>query len=426
MNMNATNPFNTSLNSARRIGQTTLAIHKAGWRWLRDRKQPLPHLVRDTVEELGATYIKLGQLIASSPSLFPYEYVEAFQTCLDQTPPLPFKTIEKVLRQELGKNYMDLFQRIDPTPLASASIAQVHAATWHNGDEVVIKVQKPDVERILETDFQFMNASARLLEMISPNIPESSITDMVEEIRNGMLEECDFMQEAKNIHAFGNFLREANIDHVVVPRVYLQGTKKRVLTMERFFGAPLSDIEKVRQYSPDPEETLISALNTWFLSLTSCQIYHADLHAGNVMILEDGRVGFIDFGIVGRISPAVWEALLTLMAAVPAQDYLSIAESLIAIGATDSDINASWFARDLKDLIETLERGDFGHGEPEDFLTGVTLKMSELGRKHGIRFPREFTLLVKQFLYFDRYIRLMAPELAMFEDERVLLKPYIQ
>jgi len=416
---------NLSFNSIKRIGKTSFVLEKAALRWLRDRHQPVPLLLRDTMQELGATYIKLGQLIASSPSLFPHEYVDAFQSFLDQVPPVPFKVIDKVLSQELGKGYRQLFQHIDETPLASASIAQVHAATWSNGDKVVIKVQKPQVRETLETDFQFMFIMAKLAELF-PHVAKGSLTDMVEEIRNGMLDECDFYKEARNIHAYENFLRDAQIKNVIVPKVYMSGTRKRVLTMQRFYGASLSDIESVRRYSPNPEQCLIEALNTWFMSLTQCQIYHADLHAGNVMILEDGRVGFIDFGIVGKISKPAWDALLNLTVAIPTKDYLGIAQSLITIGATNKNVNAFSFARDIEQLIQSLMADEDSsirpiNNNPDQFIQSFTLQLSAISKQHGIRFPREFTLLIKQFLYFDRYIRLLAPDLHMFNDDRVLL-----
>jgi predicted unusual protein kinase regulating ubiquinone biosynthesis (AarF/ABC1/UbiB family) len=422
---------NLSFHSVRRIGQTTFALEKAAFRWLRNRDQSIPHLLRDTMMELGCTYIKLGQLIASSPSLFPHEYVDAFQSCLDKTPPVPFKVIDKILKQELGKDYTALYQEIDPEPLATASIAQVHAATWHNGDKVVIKIQKPDVQQTLETDFQFMHISARLAEFL-PQIPRSSLTDIVDEIRKGMLEECDFYKEARNIHSYENFLRDHNIHNVVVPKVYLAGTRKKILTMERFFGAPLSDLKKVRQYNKNPEQALIDALNTWFMSLTQCQIYHADLHAGNVMMLEDGRVGFIDFGIVGRISKPTWDALINLTIAIPAKDYLGIAKSLIGIGATNKTVNPVSFARDIENLVDRIKNPPDPARKtinsytseilPDQFMQEFTMQLSSIGKQHGIRFPREFTLLIKQFLYFDRYIRLLAPDLQIFDDERVILK----
>jgi aarF domain-containing kinase len=407
----------TGFHAARRIGQTGVVLQKSGWRWLNNRNMPLPELARDTVEALGSTYIKLGQLIASSPSLFPHEYVEAFQSCLDQTTPLSFSVIEKVLTDEFGPNLSRYFRDIDPTPLASASIAQVHAARLYSGEDVVIKVQKPGVEEILTTDFQFMQFSAMLLEKISKNIPESSITDMVQEIRNGMLEECDFYREAKNIATYRQFLDKNNIKHVTVPEVFRAASSKRVLTMERFYGVSLSNTDEVRKRTGNTEQSLIDALNTWFLSLTQCQIYHADLHAGNVMMLDDGRIGFIDFGIVGRISPSTWTSLLSLIATVPTRDFDAIAAALAGIGATNQTVDLAALSRELQQLYTHFEQETVN----DDFLNDVTLKVSNLGRKHGIRFPREFTLLLKQFLYFDRYIRLLSPDLDLFGDERLLL-----
>lgn len=407
----------TGYHAARRIGQTSLALQKSGWRWLNNRDMPLPELARDTVESLGSTYIKLGQLVASSPSLFPHEYVQAFQSCLDQTNPLPFGTIEKVLHGEFGPTLSRYYRDIDPTPLASASIAQVHAARLYSGEDVVIKVQKPGVADILSTDFQFMQFSAMLLEKLSKNIPPSSITDMVEEIRNGMLEECDFYREADNIALYRRFLDKNAITHVTVPAVFRVASSKRVLTMERFYGVPLSNTDEVRKRSPHPEQALIDALNTWFLSLTQCQIYHADLHAGNVMMLDDGRIGFIDFGIVGRISQGTWESLLALIATVPTRDFDAIAKALAGIGATHQQVDTTALSRDLQQLYHRFEEDIVS----DDFLNEVTLQVSTLGRQYGIRFPREFTLLLKQFLYFDRYIRQLSPDLDLFGDERLLL-----
>lgn len=411
------NLFRTGFQATRRLAQTSLALHKTGFHWLRHRDTPIPVLARNTVEELGSTYIKLGQLVASSPSLFPHEYVEAFQSCLDQTTPLPFKVVEKVLREELGPVLQRHFREIDPVPLASASIAQVHAARLHSGEDVVIKVQKPGVETILDTDFQFMAASAWLLEKTLRQIPQAALTDMVDEIRNGMLEECDFEREADNIDLYARFLADNNITRVTVPLVYRQSSTRRVLTMERFHGVSLSNLEAVRQYHSHPEQALIDALNTWFASLTQCQIYHADLHAGNVMMLEDGRIGFIDFGIVGRISKNTWASLMQLIETVPTGNFPIIAQALAGIGATNAHVNTQALAKDLEQLWLQLQTDDVG----DQMFHDITLRISALGRQHGIRFPREFTLLLKQFLYFDRYIRLLSPGLDLFGDERILL-----
>lgn len=408
---------NQSLQAAKRIGQTSLAMNKMALRWVRNREQALPILLRDTMQELGSTYIKLGQLIASSPTIFPLEYVEAFQTCLDQTPAIPFAEIEKILRQELGNQLDSTFLTIDRTPIGSASIAQVHAATLWNGDQVVIKVQKPDVKEILSTDFQFLYFATQLLELLSNKAWKTSVNDIVEEIRNGMLEECDFYKEAGNIEEYRSFIEQAGITQVVVPKVYHEFSTGKVLVMERFYGVPLSDTEAVNRLSPDPEFALMQALNTWFMSLQQCQIYHADLHAGNVMMLNDGRIGFIDFGIVGRLSPRTWEGLTSLAVCVPAEDFDGLALALSKIGATKNEIDLKRFANDLRSFWQKLSSDEVLASKEEDnFWRTLTLDLSTISARHGIRFPREFTLLIKQFLYFDRYIRLLAPEVDLLDS----------
>ena len=410
----------TSVRSARRLGQTSIAMNKLALAWLRKDQQERPYLLRDTMQELGSTYIKLGQLIASSPTIFPQEYVDAFQSCLDKTPPLPYSTILPILEQELGVKLKTRFRSIDREPLASASIAQVHAAQLLNGEDVVIKVQKPGVKQLLATDFQFLSLATQMLEMINPKAWKSSVGDIVEEIRNGMLEECNFRQEADNIEEFDRFLQQAGIEDVVVPKVCRELSTEKVLVMERFFGVPISDIEGVARITADPEHSLVQALNTWFMSLRQCQLYHADLHAGNVMMLNDGRIGFIDFGIVGRLSPATWEGLTSLAVCVPAEDFDGLALALSKIGATRDAINLEQFASDLKRFWQNISSDSMlDSTDPDSFWRAITMDFSTISTRHGIRFPREFTLLLKQFLYFDRYIRLLAPEVDMFDSDRM-------
>lgn len=305
-------------------------------------------------------------------------------------------------------------------PLGSASIAQVHAATLMTGEQVVIKIQKPGVKEILTTDFQFLQFATQLLELISPKAWKSSVKDIVLEIRNGMLEECDFHKEADNIEEFARFLQQADIETVKVPKVYRALSSETVLVMERFYGVPISDIDGVRDITPDPAFALSQALNTWFSSLKHCQIYHADLHAGNVMMLNDGSIGFIDFGIVGRLSPRTWEGLTSLTTCLPAEDFDGLAVALSKIGATRQEIDLTQFAQDLKVFWQKISADQWlTEGGADDFWRIISSEFSNIATRHGIRFPREFTLLIKQFLYFDRYIRLLAPEIDLFAMQRM-------
>jgi len=406
-----------------RVGQTASVVARNGFKWLLGNRPSNPKLLRNIFEELGATYIKLGQFVASSPTFFPQEYVEEFQNCLDKTKPFPFSVAKKIIESELGKSINEVYSYVDPIPLASASIAQVHAAKLLSGEDVVIKIQKPGVENVLLTDLNFLYVSARMIERLAPKLSWTSLSGVVEEIQRTMMEECDFMKEANNLNEFREFLNNTQNGDVVVPRVYSQASSMKVLTMERFYGVSLTDLDTIKRYCEDPEKTLITAMNTWFSSLTQCRFFHADVHAGNLMVLESGKIGFIDFGIVGQISPGTWEAVSDFISSIMIGNFEGMADSMVRIGVTSHDVNVDDLAADLRRVFNKLDvmvpdsvALDF---QGEDDVNSILMDMVKVGEDNGIHFPREFALLLKQFLYFDRYVHVLAPELDMFVDSRL-------
>lgn len=412
------------IKGAFRIGQTLPVLGRTGVNWLRGDRPPTPRLLRQTFESLGATYIKLGQFVASSPTFFPKEYVEEFQYCLDKTPSLPFGVIKKIIREELGRPIDQVYSEIDPVALASASIAQVHAAKLITGEEVVIKVQKPGVENILLTDLNFLYLWAKILETLAPKLSWTSLSGIVEEIQRTMMEECDFIKEAHNLRVFRDFLHNTHNGDAAVPLVYEHCSTRRILTMERFYGVPLTDLESIRGYARDPERTLITAMNTWFSSLTQCEFFHADVHAGNLMVLRDGRIGFIDFGIVGRIRPDTWQAVSDFISTVMVGNFDGMADAMIRIGVTHERVAVSELANDLRKLYLQMDRMvpdevPYQAEQAEDDVNNILMDMVKIGESHGLHFPREFALLLKQFLYFDRYVHILAPEMDVFMDERL-------
>ena len=414
-----------SLKGALRIGQTARTLSGTGVNWVLGERPPTPQLLRETFEKLGTTYIKLGQFVASTPSIFPDEYVEEFQKCLDNTPPIPFKTIRKLLIKELDRPPYQIFAEIDPTPLATASIAQVHAAKLITGEDVVIKVQKPGVKNILLTDLNFLFVSAKLLEMIVPKLSMASLADIVEEIQAGMLEECDFYKEAQNIEDFKQFLKDTGNKEVIAPKVYKHASSLRVLTMERFHGVAFTDLDSIKDYVDDPQHILITAMNTWFSSLMLSKSFHADVHAGNMMVLKDGRIGFIDFGIVGRIRPETWSSVTLFIQSITDGDYYGMAKSMMGIGITKQKINIAALAGDIEKLYKTVDRVTTmpttqGTIDDKD-VNKAMMDLIGIGKRYGIHFPREFALLLKQILYFDRYVQLLSPDHNLYSDERLVM-----
>ncbi|KAF3334667.1 aarF domain-containing protein kinase [Carex littledalei] len=447
--------INTGPRGAVRLVQGIQAVIGVGSEWLNDFSQRTdttggisnqlqlgllsPPYVRRLFERMGATYIKLGQFIASAPTLFPAEYVEEFQKCFDRAPPVPFSQIEAIIREELQRPLDAVYEYVDPVPIASASIAQVHGARLKSsGQEVVIKVLKPGIEDVLVADLNFIYVVSRILEFLNPELRRTSLVGIVKDIKESMLEEVDFRKEAANMEAFRRYIEAMGLERQAkAPFVYTHCSTKRILTMERLYGVPLTDLDSIRSLVPDPELSLVTALNVWFGSLISCESFHADVHAGNLWLLRDGRIGFLDFGIVGRISPRTWAAMEVFLASFATQEYEAMASALIEMGATGKDVDVTAFARDLEKIFSSIQELDtelvIASRRGPDSAAAVSanvvvddrqmnalfLDLVRVSESYGLRFPREFALLMKQLLYFDRYTRLLAPNMNMLQDDRI-------
>mmetsp|Transcript_4740 Transcript_4740/g.6509 ORF Transcript_4740/g.6509 Transcript_4740/m.6509 type:complete len:552 (-) Transcript_4740:731-2386(-) len=403
----------------------------------------VPKTLRRVFEELGATYIKLGQFIASSPTLFPAEYVTEFQACLDKSPTVPYSEIKKIIQEDLAQPVSSFFLSVDPVPLASASIAQVHKAVLRDGTEVVIKVRKPGVDSTLMADLGFLLVASKVIEFINPAVSAVSLSNIVGDIRASMLDELDFKKEAKNLENFRSFLVANGITDATAPKPFPQASGTRVLTMEYLKGVPLVDLEGIRKFTKSPEATLISALRTWAATVATNDVFHADVHAGNLLVLEDGRIGFIDFGIVGKISDSFRNAIYDLFAALMEDNFREVANALVRMGATNDSVDVDRFGAELREVVKKINdiqpellvevqsqtgSGPYGDNRQsvaaslvvdERETTELVLEIVNVATRNGLRLPREFGLVLKQALYFDRYQKLLAPSLDPLRDARV-------
>lgn len=408
-----------SSRTTRRLLATAWAGLKVGagmlWARIRGQKGAGPALMRTAFEDLGPTYVKLGQLVASSEGLFPEAYSLEFRKCLDRVRPFSFADVQRTLREELGRDPDEVFASLDPTPLASASIAQVHAARLKDGQEVVIKVQRPRISAIVEADLRVLKLGAKAM-ALSPRGELANPVGIVEDFEANLREELDFRCEAESMAEFNRIMAEHGHAQVAAPKVVKELSTKRVLVMERFFGHRVDDVEALRASNVDGEAQLLLGMRAWFQCMILHGFFHGDVHAGNLMALDDGRIGFLDFGIVGRFPRARREQVTDYLLAFAAGDFRKLAEVMVSMGALDGSVDLDALSKDLAKAYGPMLESDLSAIKYADLIPAI-LRISV---RHGMRMPRDFVLVTKQMLYFDRYAKLLAPKLNVFRDPRIV------
>lgn len=364
-----------------------------------------PTAARLAFERLGPTYIKLGQLIASGEAVFPDRYSEAFRTLLDRVPPFPYEEVERVLQEELGEKKSRI-TKIDATPLAAASIAQVHTAQLEDGTDIVIKIQRPGIAPRASADVTILHALARWAEWLSPTVRRANAVAIVEDFSINLAMELDFRNEMRRMQEFNAVMKQMANVNVTAPHVYEELSGKCLLTMERFRGWRIDDVESVRASPFDPEERLIMGIRAWFQTLICKGFFHGDVHAGNFLLLQDGRVGFLDFGIVGQIDAGQRQAILEYVLGFQQRDFDRVTEAMLAMGVTNSDkVDRDALSRDMEatfaPMIDPVEGFRLRDLLPDLIRTAA---------KHGLKLPRDLVLVTKQLVYLDRYSRAYGGE----------------
>ena len=384
-------------------------------RKLRGEREIGPELVRLAFEELGPTYLKLGQLIASSHGLFPEHYCREFTKTLERVKPFAYSEVERTLTVELRARPESVFVGLDSVPLASASIAQVHAARLPDGRDVVVKIQRPHIERRVAADIRILRIIAQTISLV-PTVELANPVGIIDDFAHTIAEELDFRREAANMDEFNRIMVELAHRDVRAPRVVHELTTRRVITMERFHGVRVDDVPAVRARAVDTEEKLVYGLLCWFQSMILYGFFHGDVHAGNLMILDDGSLGFLDFGIIGRFDGQTRRQIAEYIIAFASGDYRALGRVLQSMNAVSAGVDMDAMAADLGRAYAPILATSFGELNYANVLPDI-LRASV---KHRMRLPREFVLVTKQMLYFDRYAKLLAPKLNIFSDPRLV------
>lgn len=390
----------------------------AGWRLLERRRggkisrTGLSLRLRRAFEKLGPAYIKLGQIISSGKGIFPDELVHEFKALRDQVPPEPFAVVRRVVEEELGKPLGMVFERFDERCLAAASIAQVHAARLATGEEVVVKVQRPSVERLVKRDIAAMAWIAPWLVGRLPIAALANPPQLVELFAETITEELDFRLEAQNMLDIAQVLRDAGQKIIVVPRPHPELVTRRMLVMERLHGFQYEDIEGMRQAGIDTAQVLRSMMISFLEGAMIYGVFHGDLHGGNLFVMPDGRVALFDYGMTGRMDEKQRRAFLRMMMTGAVNDIRGQLEAFRDLGALPSDADLDAVMRVLK-VHEPVRDPTKMHGEElvreiQDVIKGLLAQ--------GAKLPKHLMLYVKDMLFFDGAIAQLAPDLNMFEE----------
>jgi ubiquinone biosynthesis protein len=359
--------------------------------------------VRMSFEELGPTFVKLGQLLASRPDLIPEEYVAEFEKLHDKVQSLPFETIEEVLYEEFGDSLYEKFASIDPTPVGAASIAQVHKARLKNGDEVVVKVQRPGIIQTINDDLNVLYLLAELLYEYIPETRPFNPVGIVNEYFKTLELETNFVVEANNIRRFQqNF---ATDPHIKIPTVYMEFTTERVLTMEALPGTPLSN-EGALANNIDANEVLRRGLKAYLKMVFADGLFHGDLHAGNFFVLPGNDIGLIDFGVVGRLNSRTQSAIAGMLLALSKEDYERLAHEYVDLAPFTDKVNLDLFARDLRELIAPY----YGLTMKNVNLGKLLMSSASIAAKHHLTVPTELMMFFKSIVSIEGIGRKMAPD----------------
>lgn len=351
-----------------------------------------PERVRLSFEELGPTFIKLGQLLATRPDLIPEEYVLEFEKLHDNVQPVPFSVIEQVLEEEFGAHFRESFLNIQPEPIGSASIAQVHLATLVGGEKVVIKVQRPGIIQKINDDLSVLYLLAELMNTYIPEVRVFNPTGIVNEYFKTLELETNFVVEANNIRRFQkNF---EMVDHIKIPRVFMDLTTERVLTMEALPNTPLSREDSLRQPGVDPAEVIRRGLRAYMKMVFMDGLFHGDLHAGNFFVLPDNCIGLIDFGVVGRLNHKTQNAIANMLLALSKEDYERLAYEYVDLAPFTDKVNIDLFAKDLRQLIAPY----YGLTMKNVNLGKILMSSSSIAARHHIEVPTELMLFFKSIV----------------------------
>jgi len=369
---------------------------------------------RLALQELGPTFIKLGQMLSMRPDLITPEFAEEFKKLQDEVPPCDFEEIKGVLEEELKAPLESKFSRFDPLPIAAASLAQVHKAEI-NGEPVAVKVQRPGIRRVIETDIDILLQIAGIVKRRLGDEAPFDPVGIVNEFAKSIYRELDFTREANNMLRFArNFQNDPT---VYVPKVYWELTTRRVLTMEFVDGIKISDVERFESLGLDRRTVALNGAKAVLKEIFEHGFFHADPHPGNIFVIKGNVIVPVDFGMVGRLTSKEMESLGRLLTGMVYKDAGLIVRTLYQLGMLEETRDTDELERDISDFLDRYYKRPLYQLD----MRAIMDELMWIVRSHRVKVPSSYTLMLRALVTMEGVGRLLDPQFDMF----ALAKPYV-
>jgi ubiquinone biosynthesis protein len=374
---------------------------------------PPGYRLRKALEELGPVFVKLGQIISTRRDLLPSDIADELVKLKDNVKPFDNDIAISIVEQELKGKVDDIFAYFSPTPVASASISQVHLAVLPNGDEVAVKILRPGIKSIIHIDLRLLKDLISTMNLFKSSLKDFNFLGVVEELEVSIKQELNFLLEAENAEKFRENLKDYH--GVYIPKIYKEMSTRNVLVMERMYGTPIDHISELTAKGINLKQVAKQGIELLLLQVFRDRFFHADPHSGNVWIMDDGSRVYLDFGIMGVLTKEDRDTIIKLMTALSKQDY----QQFVKV-----QIDAEWFPADvdqsaLNAAFHNLDNVISSHSK-NSVMTALR-RLLNLGEKFGVKTPVQFTLLIKTLIAAEGMAKTIDPTIDLKEE----IKPII-
>jgi ubiquinone biosynthesis protein len=391
--------------------------------WFRSSSLSQAERLRLCIESLGPIFIKFGQMLATRRDLLPPDIVDELEKLLDQVPPFPLQQARGIIEQELEKPIDELFGSFDDKVLASASIAQVYNAELPDGESVVVKIVRPNIEARIRQDIRLLMVLARLADRYWQEAKRVKPVQIVEEFEKTLLNELDLVREAANASELRRYFEDSN--DLYVPRVYWDYCKTRVMVMERIEGIPVSDIDQLKQHKINLEVLSRKGVEVFFTQVYQNNFFHADMHPGNIFVSpenpDDPKYIAVDFGIMGSLSTQDQRYLAENFVAFFNRDYRRVAELHVDSGWVDRDTRIDDFEAAIRTVCEPM----FQRPLAEISFGQLLVRLFQTARQFNMEIQPQLLLLEKTFLHIEGLGRQLYPQLDLWDTAKPFLERWL-